>query len=457
MKLIPKIFKEYDIRGHFPKEINENDAYFLGVAFAKAAKVKRIVVGRDARQESEKIFWPFVAGLSQGGMKVASLGVCSTPELFFAVGNEPYPAGCMVTASHSPQGQSGFKFCDGKGRVWGSSSGLNKVQKELAKIKAKPIKKIKGEVDFISIVLNYQKFLRRLIDFKNLSDFKIVLDASGGGGARLAETIFAQLPLYSRRMNFYPNDEYPDHGLNPLLKGNWQSAAKEVKKFKADIGIVFDGDADRAIFIDERGEFVEPYYINCLLTKIILSRLKKGERILVDARLDLGIKEVAAKTGGVAVFHRSGYSNIIRTMQAKKIKFACENSGHFMFNFSLAKRGANFAFGDAILPALLVMQYLKKKKISLSKAISEFDKKYFISGEINMELKDFNRAKVSLRRHFSGRKFQQLDGLSVWSDHNKWFFNIRPSHTEPVVRINVEARDQKKLAELQKEIISVIK
>lgn len=456
MNINKSIFKEYDIRGAYPAEINESVAYVLGLAFARAAKIKKIIVGRDARQETAQIFWPLIAGLTRGGVKVHSLDVCCTPELFFAVGDKRFPAGCMVTASHSPAGQTGFKFCDSQGRVWGSKTGLAKLRALADKISTDDISDVCATAEKISIADSYKKFIRKIVDYKKLSGFKIVLDASGGSGARLAQDVFSLALLKTKLMNFRPKDAYPDHGLNPLLAGNWRSAAKEVKKSRADLGVVFDGDADRAIFIDEQGKFVEPYYLNCLLAKIILEKWKK-ETIIADARLALGIEEVVKNAGGKLISHRSGYANIIRTMQSKKIKFACENSGHFMFNFSWVRPGANFAYGEGILPVLLILQYLKKNKLSLGQAVAQYRKKYLISGEINLSLKDFSATEKKIKAVFKDARFKVVDGLSVYDPAGKWFFNFRPSHTEPVARLNIEARKAADLLQLKKQLLNLIK
>lgn len=455
MKINPKILREYDIRGKYPQEINEKTAYVLGFAFAKFLKAKKIVVGRDARAESEEVFWAFIAGLSKAGVRVSSLGICATPELFFAVGVKKFDGGCMVTASHSPIGQAGLKLCDARGRSFGMSNDLGKIAKLADKVKADSLNNLKGEIEFISISLEYKKFLRSIVDFKKLTGLKIVLDASSGSGARLAEEVFADLPVYSRRMNFHVGDKYPDHGPNPLLKENQESIIKEVKKFKANVGIIFDGDADRAIFIDESGVLVEPYHINCLLSEIVLSK-KKRQKLIVDARLDLGIRNVIETSGGKAISHRSGYTNIIRTMESKRIIFGCENSGHFMFNFSWIKGGKNYAYGEAILPVLMILEHLKSKKISLSKAVFKFRKNYPVSGEINIEVKDFDKLKTKIKQDFKGEIFSEIDGLSVTAKSKEWFFNIRPSHTEPLVRLNIEARNIKVLAKIKKELLELI-
>jgi|GEM_PF-449452 len=470
MKINSKIFKEYDIRGVYPAEIGEQTAYALGLAFSKIIKAKKIVVGRDARDESERVFWPLVAGLSKGGMKISDLGVCATPELFFAVGAKKFPCGVMVTASHSPSGQTGFKFCDGRGRVFGKNTGLKKLE-QAANFRQRRMRLWRKEIsakggcaygaknqaiDFTSIAKDYKNFSLSFVKPAEVKDFKIVLDASFGSGARLGDVIFHALPLSAVYMNFRSGDKYPDHGLNPLLKPNQQDMIKQLRKHSADLGVIFDGDADRAIFFDEKGNFVEPYYINCLLSQIIL-QMKRGITIAADARLGLLIAETIKHNGGKTYVQRSGYANFISTMNEKKFLFGCENSGHFIFNFALKSGGRQYVYGDAIIPILLILKYLRKNKLKLSQAIKPFAEAYKISGELNFPDVDFARLEPKIRKYFSGAKFSKVDGLSVFGPKRQWFLNIRPSQTEPLVRVNIEAKNDKLLRQIKEEVLALIK
>ncbi len=457
MKINKNIFKEYDIRGKYPEELDENTAYALGLSFAKLIKAKKVIIGRDARRESEKVFWPLVLGLLDSGVKVDDLGVCATPELFFAVGVKNYDAGCMVTASHSPAGQTGYKFCDGRGRPLLTVS-LNKLQSIAGQVKQKfdvaELKKQTKAIDFVSVVAEYKKFALSFIKPEILKNLKIVLDASSGSGSRLAEDVFCALPATAILMNFCTTDQYPDHGPNPLLPENQQSIIKKIKSEQADLGVLFDGDADRAIFFDETGTFVEPYYINCLLSELILKNNKKI-KLMVDARLSLGISETIKRAGGKVVRHRSGFSNIINSMVAKNILFGCENSGHFMFNFGLKKKG-NFVYGEAIIPVLLVLNYLQQKKIKLAQALKPFKDQYLISGELNFKTAKFAAICKVLQKKFVGLKSDEIDGLSFFGPKGEWFFNLRTSHTEPVIRLNIEAKNREKLNQLRTEIVAII-
>lgn len=459
MKITPTIFKEYDIRGKYPEEIDERAAYSLGLAFARMIRAKKVIVGRDTRAESEKVFWPLVAGLSRGGLKVYDLGVCATPELFFAVGAKKFPGGVMVTASHSPQGETGFKFCDGKGRVFGFGSGDRKMEiladREIGKLDQKIKFKTPGnKVDFLSIASDYKKFVLSFIRPEDVRGLKLAIDASGGSGSRLAEAVFGALPLEFTPMNFRAGDRYPDHGPNPLLAENRQAIAKQIKKSRADLGVVFDGDADRAVFIDETGKFVQPYYINCLLAQIFLG-LKKGATIAVDARLNLAIARTVRENGGKILVHRSGYANFIKTMTGKKLLFGCENSGHFIYNFKI-KKNRQFVYGDAIISVLLVLGYLKANKLKLSEAIKPFSDSFAISGELNFKTDRFKQIAAAAEKLFPQAEFNYLDGLSAVARDKSWFFNLRPSNTEPVVRLNIEAVSQTLVEKIKKQITGLI-
>jgi phosphomannomutase len=459
MKILSTIFKEYDIRGKYPAELNENTAYALGLAFAKISKAKKMIVGRDARKESEMSFWPLVLGLMEGGVKVDDLGVCATPELFFAVGAKRYSAGCMVTASHSPQGETGFKFCDESGIVYGLKTGLKKLAaqagRENRQYSATGLKKKINSIDFTSIATEYKKFALSFVKPSGLKNLKIVLDASSGSGAHLSSVVFNSLPVELISMNFRAKDNYLDHGPNPLLKENQLPIIKEIVASRADLGVIFDGDADRAIFFDETGRLIEPYYINCLLSEIIL-KSKRGLTVAIDARLTLALSETIKKNGGKVFRQRSGYANFIKTMSRKQLLFGCENSGHFMINFKL-KNKQSFVYGDAIIPILLILSYLKSHGLKISRAINSFKGQYLISGELNFKTEKFEAISKILKKNFSAAKIDSIDGLSVFGPNKEWFFNLRSSHTEPLIRLNIEAKNSTRLNQLKDELVSIIK
>lgn len=454
-KINPVIFREYDIRGKYPNEIDLKTAYLLGKSFATSLKAKKIAAACDRRKESAIIMPAFFSGVKDAGCKIFYLGINSTPAMFFAVKNRQLDGGVCLTASHNPIGYTGLKLCDKNGSLLGLGTGIVKIQKLAEKIswpKKDDFKTV--ETSKIDISEDYYKFAGEIVDLKKIRGFKIVLDASGGSGARLADYFFVRLHSKIIKINFKSGDKFADHGPNPMLPKNQKSAIDAVKKYKADLAVIFDGDGDRCVFIDEDGKFIHPYYLNCLLAKIILKKYKRIA-IAMDARLQIGLSEVIREAKGVPVISRSGYSNLVKLMQAKKNLFGCENSGHYFFNFKIIDKKSNYIFGDSIIPVLLILEYLKENNISLSKALDEFNKKIFISGELNYENVSFYKLEKKLIKKYPEAKKDNLDGLSIY--HPDWFINIRPSKTEPIVRLNIEAKNKKTLDQIIKETTSLIK
>lgn len=454
-KINQSIFKEYDIRGKYPSEIDLKTAYLIGKSFALSLKAKKIVAASDRRSESAAIMPAFLQGVKDASCKIYYLGINSTPTVFFTVKEMKLDGGVSFTASHNPVGYTGLKLCDKNGSLLGLNTGIKKIQQLAEKIPSPHSNSFTIPTHTnIDVTPAYYKFASKIVDLDKIRGFKIVLDASGGSGARLADYFFVRLHSKIIKMNFKPNDKFLDHGPNPMLAKNQKLASRIVKENRADVGIIFDGDGDRCIFIDNHGNFVNPYYINCLLAQIILAKYQKIS-IVMDARLRLGLTEVIKESGGKPVICRSGYSNLVKLMQTKKALFGCENSGHYFFNFRILDKKTNFIFGDAIMPILLILEYLKENNLSLSEATSTFKKNYPISGELNYENIIFKQAKEKLTKKYAKYKSDDLDGVSIYDDN--WFINMRPSKTEPIVRLNIEAKDKKTLAKIKKDITTIIK
>ena len=311
----------------------------------------------------------------------------------------------------------------------------------------------------MEILKEYYNFVFEIVDRKKIGNLKIVLDASGGSAAKIIEYFFIRIPGRTTKMNFR-KDKYSDHGPNPMLQENRRPIEKEVRKQKAHLGIIWDGDGDRIIFIDEKGRFVLPYYANCLLSKIFLEKSKeiklKNKKVVVDGRIQMAIKKVIESSGGVSVTSRSGYPNIVNAMKVERASFGCENSGHYFLNFLLSrKEKKNFTFGDGIMPALLVIEYLSNHNIKFSEAIAPFKKEYKISGEINVENKNFEKLSRKFIAKYKDLRIDLSDGISVFAPD--FFLNIRRSVTEPLVRLNIEAVNSKLLEEVKKDALALIK
>lgn len=449
------IFREYDIRGKYPDEINEQIAEAVSGAFAIDFKIKKIALAKDKRPQSDRIYEHVKAGLLKAGCEIFEMGQQSTPELYFAVGFKKLDGGLMVTASHNPNGYTGLKLVNKNGLAIGNKNGLVGVAERAQKILDKKIilKNSRKKIKQLDILSDYYKFVYSFIDCEKLKNLNTVLDVSGGSAAKIVEYFFIRMSGQNIKMNFR-KDKFKDHGLNPMLPENYKNIEREVLKSKSDLGIIWDGDGDRVIFIDDKGKFIEPYYINCLLAEIFLSKIKKNKKIVIDGRMQLAIKKVITENQGQAIVSRSGYSNLVTEMQKQKILFGCENSGHYLFNLSLVYDGKNFICGDGIIPALMIIEYLSEKGLKISDAVEVFKKEFKISGEINLKNNNFAKSALKLKKQF---KFDidETDGISIGND--KWFFNARKSNTEPLIRINIEAKEKKKIIELKKQLINLTK
>jgi phosphomannomutase len=448
------IFKEYDIRGRYPKEIDKSTAYELGRAFVVMTNAKKVAIGRDRRPESKLLMPEFIRGVNDEGCDVYQMGIASTPAVSFAVGHFKLDGGVIITASHNPKGWAGFKMMAENGVPIGMKTGLKTIINLMSR-GVNSVKKKSGTVRSLSYLHSYYQFVRGFIDLDMIKGFKVALDVSGGSGDGLVDYVFNRLSLKDYKINFRSGDQYPDHGPNPLLLKNQQVIKNVIIKRRADLGVIWDGDADRAVFIDEQGTFVHPYYINCLLGKV-LSEKKSDLAMVVDARMPVGISEVIKKYGGKPIVSRSGTANIIDLMNRNKYLFGCENSGHYFFNFKLADgRNNNHIFSGTIIPVLLILEYLKINDLKMSEAVSEFSNSYHISGEKNFKIDNFEKLKKKILNKYNGFKTKQIDGLSVYGDG--WFFNVRSSHTEPLIRLNVEAISRNNMLKIKKDLLTLIK
>lgn len=454
-KINSKIFKEYDIRGQYPKELDQPTAYLLGRAFVLSLKAKNIAISLDRRKESALIRPAFLRGIKDAGCRIFDLGINSTPAMFFAILIKKLDGGASLTASHNPKGYAGLKLADKNGLLLGLNTGLKKIWNLAEKISPPKTKNfLPVPTTKIDIAPDYYRLASKIVDLKTIRGFKIVLDASNGSGARLADYFFVRLHSKIIKINFKSGDRFKNHGPNPLLKENQKTAKEAVKKYGCDLGIIFDGDGDRCLFIDETGNLVQPYYLNCLLSELILKKYPKIQ-IVIDARLQLGLKEVIRRASSQAIVSRAGYANIVKLMREKKALFGCENSGHYFFNFRLIDKKKNYVLGDAIIPILIILEYLRENNLTLTAAIDKFKNKYFISGEINYKNVNFSSLEKKLIKKYPRQPINRLDGLSIYGQN--WFINIRPSKTEPLVRLNIEAKNKTILNKTKKEIISLIK
>jgi len=448
MLINEKIFKAYDIRGIYPDEINEAVAFQIGRALAQFFRRKKIVIGRDMRLSSEPLFSSLTQGILDQGGQVIDIGLVSTDALYFASGRLKLPA-VMITASHLPRQYNGFKICRAGAEALSQTSGL----KEIAKLVQENIKKSKekrekeGKIIHQDILSEYRLHVLSFINLKVLQPLKVVVDAGNGMAGKIVPLIFENLPFQIIPLYFKLDGSFPHHSANPLEKDNLKELQKRVLKEKADLGIAFDGDGDRVFFVDEKGEIIKSSLIIALLSQKFLEE-SPGEKIIYNLVCSRIVPETIKRYGGKPLIERVGHSFIKARMKKTGAVFAGEASGHYYFR-------KNFRADSGIIAALIVLEMLSKRRKPLSLVLEPFKKKYFAIEEVNFKVKNKNRLIKKIEAVYRDAKISHLDGLTV--SYPDWWFNLRPSNTEPVVRLNLEAVSQKKLADKFKEIKGLIK
>ena len=442
--MIPEsIFKAYDIRGLYPGQINEGVVHEIGLRFGSFISAPEIVVGRDMRLSSGPLFSSFVQGVIDSGVNVLDIGVVSTPFLYFGISHLKAKGGVMITASHNPKEYNGFKVC--------REDAIPIFDVELKKLKdielppSQPA--AKGHVKPMEIFPEYQKHVLSFV--RNIGKLKIAIDAGNG----MAGAIFPQIlkgiegsgitliPLYCDL-----DGSFPHHEADPLKPENLRELQKAVKEDKADLGAGFDGDADRVIFVDEKGEIVRADFISALLAQEFLKR-EPGAAIVYDLRSSKVVRETIEAKGGRAVRCRVGHAFIKSKMRQEGAVFGGELSGHYYF-----RKG--FTADNADIPVLMVMEILTKEKKKLSDVINPF-KKYFASGEISTRVENPRGKLDEIVTVFKDGKLSREDGILI--EYKDWWFNIRESNTEPLLRLNLEADSIEKMASQRDELLSIIK
>jgi phosphomannomutase len=441
MRFSEGIFKAYDIRGVFGKEFGAEFAYALGRSFVSFLTARTVVVGCDARKSSPALFKELVRGITDQGANVIDIGLCSTPMFYFAVAKYKYDGGIMVTASHNPAEFNGFKLTREQAIPIGDDSGLSDIKKFVQGSFKTP--KAKGRLIKQDIISDYCKHV--LSRVSHMDKFKVVVDAGNGMAGHTEPRIFASLPVKLIPMYFEVDMSFPNHEANPIKFETLKELQKRVVKEKADIGIAFDGDVDRVFFVDEKGGIVPGDFTTALIAEALLEE-HPGSTVLYDLRSSWVVKETILANKGVPEMCRVGHAFIKRQMRSTGAIFAGELSGHFYYR-------DNFYTESAIITALKIMELMTKKKKRLSELVAPL-RKYFQSGEINTQVKDAKAILTRVEKQFEGKKISHLDGLMV--ENRDFWFNIRPSNTEPVVRFTAEAKTKERLKEIQEKVLSFL-
>lgn len=447
MKVKEEIFRAYDIRGIYPQEINEEIFYLIAHALGQFLRPKKFVIARDARPSSFSLAQSFKKALQEQGVKIFDIGWATTPMLYFGVNFFQADGGAMITASHNPAQYNGLKLVREKAIPIGKESGLSKIKKLVLQRKIKKIKK-QGKVFLKDIKKDYINFLipKKKINLPG----KIVVDAGNGMTGIVLDEILSRLKIDYFGLYFEPDCTFPNHEANPLKEETLSDLKKKMKEKKAFLGIAFDGDGDRIAFLDEKQNVIEASLIFALLAKEILKEKKKGV-VLYDLRLSKIVPETILNCGGKPVKTKVGHAFLKKEMRKFKAVFGGELSGHFYFPFYF-KKGKSY-FESGIFTMIKIFEIISREKKYLSQLVLPF-KKYFHSKELNFQVKNKKKVIKKLAQIYKEGKISWLDGLSV--EYPQWWFNVRASNTEPLLRLNLEAKNKALLFEKIKEIKNYI-
>lgn len=440
----PSIFKAYDIRGTYPDQLNKEVAHRIGRGLVAYLKPKSVVVGRDMRLSSPEVWEGLTRGITEGGADVVDIGLVSTDCMYFSVGKYGYDAGVMITASHNPPEYNGFKMCKKDAVPLSGEAGLDRIKEIVLKNDFPPPSKL-GRVEKRDVDDAYVQHVLSFVNKKRIKPFKMVVDAGNGMAGKIIPKIFSHLPCKVIPMFFELDGSFPNHPASPLEPENLVPLREKVLQEKADLGAAFDGDADRMFLVDENANPLGGDIVTALVAKSIL-RKEKGGTILYNLICSKAVPEVIKTEGGRPIRTRVGHALIKPLMKKHDAVFGGEHSGHFYFR--------NNWFADSGLIALVVcLELISEENRPLSALVNSIDI-YVRSGEINSRLENIPQKMSRIENHYSGGKIDHLDGLTV--DFGEWWFNLRPSNTEPLLRLNVEATSREILDQKTAELLKLI-
>jgi phosphomannomutase len=446
--LDPQVFKAYDIRGIYPSELDEEGAEAIGRAFVEVFEPQRIAVGHDMRVSSPAMADAFVRGASGAGADVLELGLVGTEMLYFAVGQLGLDGGAAVTASHNPKDYTGIKIVRKGALPVGGDSGLGEIR-DRARSGVRPRTGPNGTVEPYDVWPGYVDRVLSFVDPAAIKPLRIVIDAANGMGGVMMPPVLERLPqLETVRCFFEPDGTFPNHEPNPLLPENREFIVQKTLEEAADFGAAFDGDADRCFFVDDSGEFVPGDFATALFAESVLEK-EPGAKIIYDVRASWAVPDTIERAGGVPLVNRVGHAFIKQRMREEDAAFAGEVSGHYYFrDFTQADSG--------VVPFLLMLELVSQKGQKLSEALRPFRERYFITGELNTPVTDVDAKLRELEERFGPEgRVGHLDGLSV--DGDDWHMNVRPSNTEPLLRLNLEARTPELMERKRDEVLAVIR
>ncbi|MFP5379319.1 MAG: phosphomannomutase/phosphoglucomutase [Vicinamibacteria bacterium] len=446
----PAIFKAYDVRGLYPSELTEEVFLELGRAFAAYLGPGRVAVTRDMRVSSPSLAAAFIDGVRRQGTDVVDYGMAGTDMMYFAVASEGLDGGAQITASHNPGEYNGCKMVRREAFPLSGESGIREMKEMMIAGTIPAPAATPGRLSTADMTAAYVRHVMGFIDPAIVKPFSVVLDAGSGIAGAVAPLLFDRLPCRTERLCFEVDGTFPNHEANPLIEENRRDIVEKVVEIGADIGIAWDGDADRCFFIDGSGEFIAGDFITALLAEAFLLR-QPGATVVYDCRASYAVKDTVAKYGGTALMNRVGHAFIKRRMREEDAIFGGEVTGHYYFK-------DNFYADNGFIPALLILELMSKKGQSLRDLLAPLRERYFISGEINTKVPsmDVVDEKIErLAREYAHGHVYRMDGISV--EFDDWHFNVRPSNTEPLLRLNLEGLTPEIMERRRDEVLGLIR
>ncbi len=445
--LDPKVFKAYDVRGLYGAELDEQGAYAIGRAYVEHFEPRVIAVGRDMRVSAPTMAAAVIDGAADGGADVVDLGMVGTEMVYHAVGSLGLEGGICVTASHNPKQYTGMKIVRRGALPVGGDSGLDDVRAR-AQAGFGAVGR-RGEIRSEDVYPGFVDKVLSFVDAGAIRPLRVVIDAANGMAGAMLPPVLERLPqLDVVRCYFDPDGTFPNHEPNPLLPENREFIVNRTRTEGADLGVAYDGDADRCFFVDDTGEFVPGDFVTALLAETMLAR-EPGGTVLYDVRASWAVPRTIEAAGGTALVNRVGHAFIKHRMRKENAVFAGEVSAHYYFrDFTQADSG--------VVPFLLMLDLISRRGAKLSEILAPFRESYFITGEINTPVADVPLKLQEIKERYAaeGGRISHLDGVSV--DFDDWHFNVRPSNTEPLLRLNLEALSEETMSRRRDEVLGLI-
>ena len=429
------IFKSYDVRGIYPSELNDDVAYLIGRCFVSLLNAKTIAIGRDMRPSGESLFEAFARGATESGADVVDVGMVSTDALYFAVGKYGFDGGVMITASHNPAQYNGMKFTRSEAQAISLETGLSEIRDRIVSGNLPPKAAQPGKISTKSILDDFAQHCLSFIDPKKIKPFKVAIDAGNGMAGETVPYVFKYLPCEVVPLYFELNGSFPNHPASPIEPENMADLQAAVKKHGCDLGVAFDGDADRMFIVDEKSQLIGGDMVTALVAINTLKRHPHA-KILYNLICSRSVPETIEKNGGTPIRSQVGHSLIKKIMREQDVVFGGEHSGHFYFK-------DNWYADSGMIALMECLEVFSDANKPVSEVIAPIDTR-FRSGEINSEVRDIPAKLEELQERYKDAQIDHLDGVTI--QYPDWWMNVRPSNTEPLLRLNVEG-DTKELME----------